>query len=120
ENKSCLLEVLTEKHDVKLFKGQRELRSSHRAEFGVKYCTNSWLDKKMIPEEIVLRGVKSLLFFCYAGIKGEQITFSFTDDGIRVKTEGCEEIVFPNRLGLNLIDYLAVDGDFRIKSVTFP
>ncbi|KAG8134305.1 putative 16 kDa beta-galactoside-binding lectin protein [Naja naja] len=49
-----------------------------------------------------------------------EITFTFTADGIRVKMEGCEEIVFPNRLGLSLIDYLAVDGDFRIKSVTFP
>ncbi|XP_032079481.1 16 kDa beta-galactoside-binding lectin-like [Thamnophis elegans] len=49
-----------------------------------------------------------------------EITFSFTDNGFRVKTEGSEEIVFPNRLGLNLIDYLGVDGDFRIKSVTFP
>ncbi|XP_063166100.1 16 kDa beta-galactoside-binding lectin-like [Candoia aspera] len=49
-----------------------------------------------------------------------QITFSFTDHDIRVKMEGSEEIVFPNRLELNVINYLEVDGDFRIKSVTFP
>ncbi|XP_070804539.1 galectin-1-like [Pituophis catenifer annectens] len=49
-----------------------------------------------------------------------EITFSFTDKDIRVKTEGSGEIIFPNRLDLNLIDYLGVDGDFRIKSVTFP
>ncbi|KAM6440531.1 galectin-1-like [Liasis olivaceus] len=49
-----------------------------------------------------------------------QITFSFTDHDIRVNMEGSEEIVFPNRLELNVIDYLVVGGDFRIKSVTFP
>ncbi|XP_070613022.1 16 kDa beta-galactoside-binding lectin-like [Erythrolamprus reginae] len=49
-----------------------------------------------------------------------EITFSFTEADIRVKMEGSEEIVFPNRLGLKVIDYLGVQGDFRIKSVTFP
>ncbi|KAK9398636.1 16 kDa beta-galactoside-binding lectin-like [Crotalus adamanteus] len=49
-----------------------------------------------------------------------EITFSLTEHDIRVKMEGSEEIVFPNRMGLNLIDYLEVEGDFRIKSVTFP
>ncbi|KAL7982163.1 hypothetical protein Chor_001220 [Crotalus horridus] len=48
------------------------------------------------------------------------ITFSLTEHEIRVKMEGSEGIVFPNRMGLNLIDYLEVEGDFRIKSVTFP
>ncbi|XP_026572998.1 16 kDa beta-galactoside-binding lectin-like [Pseudonaja textilis] len=83
---------------------------------------------KLFPgESLVVKGTilsdckecpRSVLIFpCYDVF---QITFSFTEDGIRVKTEGSEEIVFPNRLGLNMIDYLAVDGDFRIKSVTFP
>uniref|UniRef100_A0A8C3I2P5 Galectin n=1 Tax=Chrysemys picta bellii TaxID=8478 RepID=A0A8C3I2P5_CHRPI len=48
-----------------------------------------------------------------------EICISFDTAELTVKLAGDKEIVFPNRLGLENIEYLAVEGDFAIKAIKF-
>ncbi|XP_006133935.2 16 kDa beta-galactoside-binding lectin-like [Pelodiscus sinensis] len=48
-----------------------------------------------------------------------EICISFDTTELTVKLAGDKEITFPNRLGLENIEYLSVDGDFAIKAIKF-
>ncbi|EMP29474.1 16 kDa beta-galactoside-binding lectin [Chelonia mydas] len=48
-----------------------------------------------------------------------EICISFDTAELMVKVAGDKEIVFPNRLGLQNIEYLSVEGDFAIKAIKF-
>ncbi|CAM5106837.1 unnamed protein product [Eretmochelys imbricata] len=48
-----------------------------------------------------------------------EICISFDTAELMVKLAGDKEIVFPNRLGLQNIEYLTVEGDFAIKAIKF-
>ncbi|XP_048703198.2 16 kDa beta-galactoside-binding lectin-like isoform X1 [Caretta caretta] len=48
-----------------------------------------------------------------------EICISFDTAELTVKLAGDKEIVFPNRLGLQNIEYLSVEGDFAIKAIKF-
>nr|XP_020660915.1 16 kDa beta-galactoside-binding lectin-like [Pogona vitticeps] len=47
------------------------------------------------------------------------VTFTFDANEIKVKLADEHELCFPNRLGLDNIEYIAVDGDFKIKVLKF-
>ncbi|XP_077187369.1 16 kDa beta-galactoside-binding lectin-like isoform X2 [Paroedura picta] len=51
--------------------------------------------------------------------KGEEavIRFSFDAKNVTVKVSEEHEIKFPNRLGLERVEYLSVDGDFKVQHV---
>ncbi|XP_062991401.1 16 kDa beta-galactoside-binding lectin-like [Elgaria multicarinata webbii] len=48
-----------------------------------------------------------------------QASFTFASDEITVKLAEDYTISFPNRLGLNVIDYIAIEGDFKVKVLKF-
>ncbi|XP_054845817.1 16 kDa beta-galactoside-binding lectin-like [Eublepharis macularius] len=49
-----------------------------------------------------------------------EISFSFDTSELKVKLSDGQEISFPNRLGLDAMPYLSVEGDFKIKALKFP
>ena len=59
------------------------------------------------------------LFFCFVLFCFLQVTFTFDANEIKVKLADEHELCFPNRLGLDNIEYIAVDGDFKIKVLKF-
>lgn len=48
-----------------------------------------------------------------------EICISFGTTELTVTLAGDKEITFPNRLGLENIEYLSVEGDFAIKAIKF-
>ncbi|XP_060094710.1 16 kDa beta-galactoside-binding lectin-like [Heteronotia binoei] len=49
--------------------------------------------------------------------KEAMIWVSFDAKNVTVKVYETHEIKFPNRLGLERLEYLSVDGDFQVQSV---
>ncbi|XP_061439332.1 16 kDa beta-galactoside-binding lectin-like isoform X2 [Rhineura floridana] len=47
-----------------------------------------------------------------------QLSFTFLYSEIKVLAEG-HEFSFPNRLGLKTIEYIAVEGDFKVRVLRF-
>ncbi|XP_060103145.1 16 kDa beta-galactoside-binding lectin-like [Heteronotia binoei] len=48
-----------------------------------------------------------------------EVTVSFDASELKVKLAEGQEISFPNRLGLEKIHFLSVEGDFKIKALKF-
>ncbi|KAH0615779.1 hypothetical protein JD844_026254, partial [Phrynosoma platyrhinos] len=48
-----------------------------------------------------------------------KVSFTFSTSEIKVKLADDHEISFPNRLGLDVIEYIAVEGDFKIRVLKF-
>ncbi|XP_053107686.1 16 kDa beta-galactoside-binding lectin-like isoform X1 [Hemicordylus capensis] len=48
-----------------------------------------------------------------------QVSFTFDTSEVKVKVGEDHEIVFPNRLGLEGINFLSVEGDFKVKVLKF-
>ncbi|XP_003221874.1 16 kDa beta-galactoside-binding lectin [Anolis carolinensis] len=48
-----------------------------------------------------------------------KVSFTFDTSEIKVKLEDGHEIPFPNRLGLDVLEYVAVEGDFKIQVLRF-
>ncbi|XP_010611577.1 galectin-1 isoform X1 [Fukomys damarensis] len=53
------------------------------------------------------------------GGRGLEICVSFDQTDLTIKLPDGHEFKFPNRLNLEAINYLAADGDFKIKCVAF-
>uniref|UniRef100_A0A670IML0 Galectin n=1 Tax=Podarcis muralis TaxID=64176 RepID=A0A670IML0_PODMU len=48
-----------------------------------------------------------------------QLSFAFLTSEIMVLLDDKHEISFPNRLGLRVLEYMAVEGGFRIRALRF-
>uniref|UniRef100_A0A452HI56 Galectin n=1 Tax=Gopherus agassizii TaxID=38772 RepID=A0A452HI56_9SAUR len=48
-----------------------------------------------------------------------KICISFDDQELTVALPGEQQLKFPNRLGLEAIEFFSVEGDFRVKSIKF-
>nr|XP_034967857.1 galectin-1-like [Zootoca vivipara] len=48
-----------------------------------------------------------------------QLSFTFLNSEIKVLLDDDHEISFPNRLGLRVLEYIAVEGGFRIRGLKF-
>lgn len=48
-----------------------------------------------------------------------QICVSFDAQELTVALPGEQQLKFPNRLGLEAIEFFSVEGDFRVKSIKF-
>ncbi|XP_061439336.1 16 kDa beta-galactoside-binding lectin-like isoform X2 [Rhineura floridana] len=48
-----------------------------------------------------------------------QLSFTLLSSEIKVSLAEGHEFSFPNRLGLKTIEYIAVEGDFKVKALKF-
>uniref|UniRef100_A0A8C4WKT4 Galectin n=1 Tax=Gopherus evgoodei TaxID=1825980 RepID=A0A8C4WKT4_9SAUR len=48
-----------------------------------------------------------------------KICISFDDQELTLALPGEQQLKFPNRLGLEAIEFFSVEGDFRVKSIKF-
>lgn len=49
-----------------------------------------------------------------------QVSFTFDASEVKVKLAEDQEISFPNRLGLETVEYLSVRGGVKTKVLKFP
>uniref|UniRef100_A0A8D0H2F0 Galectin n=1 Tax=Sphenodon punctatus TaxID=8508 RepID=A0A8D0H2F0_SPHPU len=62
--------------------------------------------------------IKESRFLFYQGAEAT-MTFFFNAKEILVKIPGEDMIKFPNRLGLDTVQFVLVEGDFKLTSISF-